>query len=279
MTGVPAEDGIYDGISETTYHADRESLSSSGARKLLPPSTPEIFHDAIRNPRYSDAFDVGHAAHAQVLGVGGEIVVVDAPDWRTKAAREQRDQAHAEGKTPLLEATAMEVMAMAAAVRMHPLASAVLAAGMPELSGYWHDQTTGARLRYRPDWLTTHQGRVLCVDYKTSTTADPTTFARKAADYGYHQQAAWYLDGLAANGIADDAEFWFIAQSKARPYPVTVLRYDAEAIAAGRTVNRQAIDLYARCRETGQWPGYPEHVHTIALPPWHNHHHAEENNA
>lgn len=279
MTAVPAEDGLYEGVSEDTYHADRDSLSSSGARALLPPSTPELFaHKQANPPPPSAVFDVGHAVHAQVLCVGAPIAVIDAPDWRTKAAKEARDAARAAGETPMLAAAADEVMAMVAAVRAHPLAGAIFANGVPELSGYHHDSDTDARLRYRPDWLTTNNGRVTCVDYKTSTTADPTTFARKAADFGYHQQAGWYLDGLAANGVADDAEFWFVVQSKTRPYPVTVVQFDPDAIAVGRQLNRRAVELWARCRAIDHWPGYSPHVHTIALPPWH-HHHAQEEDA
>jgi hypothetical protein len=55
---------------------------------------------------------------------------------------------------------------------------------------------------------------MICVDYKTADHANPAAFAKSALDYGYHQQAAWYLDGLRELGISDDAAFLFIVQSE-----------------------------------------------------------------
>ena len=37
---APIEPGIYDKIPDEIYHGDRNSLSSTGARKLLAPSCP-----------------------------------------------------------------------------------------------------------------------------------------------------------------------------------------------------------------------------------------------
>jgi hypothetical protein len=44
------EPGIYQMTNEE-YHADRGSLSSSGARKLLPPSCPALFRHAQDTPQ------------------------------------------------------------------------------------------------------------------------------------------------------------------------------------------------------------------------------------
>ena len=135
-------------------------MSSSGARKLLPPSCPAIFrYEMRRPPKPLPQFDFGHVAHKFVLGVGSDIEVVHADDWRTKAARDKRDEAHAAGKTPILNADYVTAMAMKQAVSAHPLAAALFDGGVPERSGYWIDPETGMRLRFRPDWLTELGGR------------------------------------------------------------------------------------------------------------------------
>lgn len=265
---IPAEDGIYPGIGDIAYHADKGSLSSSGARALLEPSCPAIFrHQQLQPPNPKPEYDFGHAAHKFVLGEGEEIVPVYADDWRTKAAKEQRAGAYAERKIPMLVGQIEKAQAMAAAVYEHPVARALLTAdGMAELSGYWHDRETGVRLRFRPDWLCQIRSRVICVDYKTALSAHPAAFARAAVDHGYHMQDAWYLEGLAALGIANDAEFLFVVQSKTPPFPVSVMRINSEHVEVGRRRNREAIDLYHRCVTTGDWPGYGDHIHTIDLP-------------
>lgn len=268
---VPAEDGIHPGVSEGVYHGDRGSLSSSGARALLEPSCPAIFrYEQLQPPKPKKDYDFGHGAHKFVLGEGEEIVPIYADDWRTKDARKQRDDAHAEGKVPLLIDQVEKAQAMANAVYEHPVARALLTAdGMAELSGYWHDPATGVRLRYRPDWLCQIGSRIICVDYKSAKSAHPGSFARSAADYGYHQQDAWYRAGLVANEIDDDPQFIFIVQAKTPPFPVTVLRINAEHVTLGARRNREAIDLYHRCVTTGIWPGYGERIHTIDLPSYH----------
>lgn len=278
-TTVITQPGVYD-VPEDTYHADPVpthhggSLSVSGAKLLLPPSCPAIFHWARTHPTHSDAFDFGHAAHKKVLGAGADIVVIDADDWRGKAAREAKDQARAEGKIPLLAKDDATSDAMATKVREHPVASALLDPdhGKPEQSLFAQDeQSGGVWLRGRLDWLPNPgPGRMIVPDYKsTADVGDPEAFGRTMANFRYHGQAAWYLDLLQMLGLADDdAAFVFIVQSKQAPYLVSVIEPDAEAIEIGRAENRAAIDLYAKCVSENRWPGYDEGVVPASLPRW-----------
>jgi hypothetical protein len=258
---IPTEDGIYQGISDEEYHGDPDSLSSSGARALLQPGGPAKFKHAPRVQKRE--YDFGHVAHALILGEGSAIAVIDADDWRTKAAREQRDNARADGKVPVLVDTYVQGAALALAAKQHPLGELLFAEGTPELSVYWHDPETGVRLRCRPDWMHTSP---MVVDVKTTKSAAPTDFVRSVADYGYHCQQAFYVDGLAAHGI--DAQFLFFAIEKTRPFLCSVIELPDEAVQLGRRLNRAAVDLYARCCETGEWPGYPPIIHRLELPPW-----------
>lgn len=278
---IPTEDGMYSGIPDEVYHADRGSLSSSGARALLAPSCPEIFrHQQLEPPAPKPQYDFGHVAHKFVLGEGSEIVELDpaihglnqngspskAPT-NTAMWQEAAQEARQRGQIPMRIAEVAKARAMAAKVREHPLAAALLADGTPELSGYWHDSETGVRLRFRPDWLPNPgRGRLIVVDYKTATSAHPGHFAKAAADYGYHQQVPWYLDGLAACDISNDAAFVFIVQSKSPPYPVSVIELKPDDIELGRRRNRKAIDLYAQCVAADHWPDYGQGVHSVSLP-------------
>ena len=267
---IPAEDGLYGDISDTEYHADRGSLSSSGAHKLLPPSCPALFlWEQLHGRKPKPQYDFGHAAHKFVLGEGEEIAPVYADDWRTKEAKAQRDQAHAEGKIPLLKTAVDTALEMANKVMAHPLAAALLAEGSPELSGYWHDVETGVRLRFRPDWLTElASGRIACVDVKTSQSASPQDFSSSAAKFGYAFQNAWYVEGLRALEISDDPIFLFVIADKNPPHLVSVVALDDDAVAYGRRQMRRAIDTYAKCVAADDWPGYPATVHTVGLPRW-----------
>lgn len=269
--------GVYQ-LDAATYHADPVaggSLSSSGARKLLPPSCPARFrYELDHPPAPREHFNLGHAAHRLVLGDGPELVVVDADSWRTKAARQARDEAHAAGLVPLLAGDYDVVQAMADAIRAHPVAGRLFApdAGTPEQALIWQDGPSGIWRRALLDWLPTPTPgrRTILLDYKTAASGDPDTLARAVHTYGYHQQAAWYLDGARSLGLADDeAAFLFVCQEKAPPYLVTIAELDITALRIGDLINRRALNVYAACVEADRWPGYAgDEIAHLSLPPW-----------
>lgn len=272
---VITEPGVYE-IPNAAYHADPVhggSLSSTGARRLIEPSCPAKFawiREHGEEPKAT--FDFGHVAHRYVLTEGEIVEVVDAPDWRTKDARAQRDAARAAGKIPILDKDMAVVEDMAAAIRAHPIAGPLFApgAGLPERSLFWRDYPTGIWRRARLDWMR-HTGpsdRFIGVDYKTAAAGDLESLAKAIANHGYHQQAAWYLDGIRALGLSPGGEpsFVFVFQEKEPPHVVTVVELDLRALAIGSLLNRRAIDIYVDCTKRGQWPGYSDQVELVRLP-------------
>lgn len=262
------EPGIYT-LDDDVYHADPVpggSLSHSGARRLL--DAPAKFQHHRGRSEHKRVFDFGRAAHALVLGVGAPIVTVDAPDWRTNRAKEARDLARAAGHTPLLAWEVDIVEAMADQLRRHPIAAALLAAGTAEQSMFWTDTATGVWLRARLDWLPDPGARrTIIPDYKTTVDASTAAFSRAVAQFDYHQQAAWYLDGYRTI-TGRDAAFVFIVQERDAPYLVNVCELDGQALEIGAARNRRAIDLYRECAVTGRWPGYGDDVHLVSVPRW-----------
>jgi hypothetical protein len=270
MSITITEPGIYSGIPNDVYHSDPTaygSLSSSGARKILD-KTPAHFRYDQTHPHHTDAFDMGTAAHSVILeGDHAGIVVVDAANWMSKAAKEARDEAHAKGLTPLLSKDYAQVLAMAEQIKTHKEAMYLLRDGLPEQSAFWQHET-GVWLRARFDWLPNHRGPgLLLADYKTSVSADRHKFAKSAADYGYHQQAAFYIDAAKALGLSKDPGMAFVVQEKTAPYLVNVIELDEEAIATGRALNEKAIRLFQQCKLTDTWPGY-RMGEPVPLPKW-----------
>lgn len=274
---VITEPGVYE-IPNLAYHADPVpggSLSSTGARRLIEPSCPAKFAWAREHGEEPKAtYDFGHVAHLHVLTEGEVVEVVDAPDWRTKDAREQRDVARAAGRVPILTKDLAVVEAMAAAIKDHPIAGVLFApgAGLPERSLFWRDQHAEIWRRARLDWMR-HTGpsdRFIGVDYKTAAAADLDSLQKAIHRHGYHCQASWYLDGIKALGLSPggDPSFVFVFQEKEAPYVVTVVELDMKSLAIGRLLNRRAIDTYVQCTRTGRWPGYAEDVVLVDLPHW-----------
>ncbi|MHA4774728.1 PD-(D/E)XK nuclease-like domain-containing protein [Streptomyces sp. MSC1_001] len=271
MTEI-VEPGLYPDLSAEEYHAQRTSLSSTGARRILQAPALFRYEQDHQQPR-KDTFDFGTAAHRLVLGDGPELVVVEAADWRTKAAREERELAALAGGVALLAADFERVTDMADAIRRHPIASALFApgSGRPEQSLFWRDEPTGIMRRARVDWLPNpRDGRLIVPDYKTTVSAHPEAIARSVDTYGYHQQAAWYLDGIKALDLDEKPAFLLVFQEKTAPYLITVVELDVVTLRIGAAKNRRALDTYRKCVESGHWPGYvPDHEpHYLSLPPW-----------
>ncbi|WP_199546648.1 PD-(D/E)XK nuclease-like domain-containing protein [Streptomyces sp. N35] len=255
--------GLHTDLSNEAYHADVTSLSSSGARKLLPPSCPAKFWYEQDNPQpASKTFDYGNAAHKTVLGNGPALVVIDHDAWNTKAAKAEVAEARAMGAIPLKQHEMQMVTDMADAIRKHPLAAALLdpAYGAPEQSGFWIDEASGIRCRVRFDWLPSmHQGRLIIPDYKTTTDASNAAMEKDIDKYGYNQQADWYETGARALGLGDqNAELLLIAQEKKPPYLVNVIGITLGSRVIAGAKNRAAIETFAECMSTGYWPGYAD---------------------
>ena len=163
------------------------------------------------------------------------------------------------------------------AVMAHPAAHALLtgAPGWPELSVYWNDPDTGELCRCRPDFW---RADGIIVDVKTTDDASPEGFAKSIANWRYHVQHPYYLDGishaLAQMGKptfqhpASAKAFVFLAVEKKAPYAVAVYMLDAASVQAGREEYRSDLDMYAHCIASGAWPGYGDKVQQIALPDW-----------
>lgn len=270
------EPGVYDGIPDAIYHGDpvpEGSLSSSGARLLLDPSCPALFRYWQDNGgQHKETYDLGHAVHKLVLGDGPSLVRIEAGDWRTKKAREEKDAAYAAGKVPLLADGHDTALAMAAVLLNHHIAGPLFdpSTGKPEQTLIWRDPETLVMCRARLDWLRNPTGsRLIIPDLKSTYSAEPRSLAKSMVNFGYNLQGAFYENGAAALGLSDEPPvFLLVAQEKTPPYLVTIAQPDTEAIDAGRQRARKALDIYRRCRIANRWPAYSDDIVQLPMPRW-----------
>jgi hypothetical protein len=277
---IITEPGVYPDMPDEIYHSDpvpEGSLSSTGARNLLPPSCPAIFKWDADHPQHKTIFDFGHAAHQMILGYGPKLIVHDYdPDKvkspkNTNAWKAQQAEVRANGDVLLLPDEYQQVKDMATALWNHPRARLLLDhdGGDPEQSIFWQDHRHGIWRRCRIDWLR-HQrrGRLIIVDYKTAVCAETKAFSKAAVDHGYNQQDPWYCDGVIAAGLEDEPAFVFVVQEKRPPYLVNVIELDSVLTTIGRHLNDQAMQVYAQCKRTDVWPGYSDGIELATAPAW-----------
>lgn len=245
----PFGPGIYAGVSNARYHADPALGSTS--LKTLATKTPAHYQFDKTHPKFSDAFTLGTAAHSLILEDDtSSIEVVFADNWLTKAAKEAKSAALAAGKQPLLAKEMVQVQAMQYAVMNHPEARALFTGHQAEQSVFWDEG--GLMLKCRPDAWKPGQ----LIDLKTTVNADPREFGKTAHNFGYHQSAAHYIDGV-KEATGEELPFHFVLVEKTTPYLVSVVELDWEAIELGRALNDRAKRIYRECTDSGTWPGYP----------------------
>lgn len=247
--------GLQFNIPEATYH-QMPGLSSTGAKKLL--KSPAHYQHYITHPQEpKDAFDLGSAVHTKVLGSGAQLEVI--PDEvlaangaiSTKAAKEFIENARAEGRIPVKRVVADVVNRMVESVLGNPTARALFEGGHAEVSMFATDPATGVDLRGRLDYL----GKRIADLKTTSGEASESGFAKSAFNFGYPVQYGQYehIYELITGEVLP--WLWVVVETEA-PYITSVFVLDEDAQKMGRDMARAARERYARCRDSGIWPGY-----------------------
>lgn len=261
--------GIHQGIPAAQYHADicdTPSLSSSIAKLLLerPPYWAWAAHPKL-NPEWKPAepkaaFDIGSAAHALLLEDGSGIEMVEADNWLTKAAKEQRDALRAKGLTPILTKDFERTREMAR-VATEFLAEYGIDVSKTDNECTMIAEVNGVLCRTRADIFM--PGRI--IDYKT-TGVSLDVFNKQASKFGYDLQAAMYM--RVAAELGEKCEWMFLVQETVAPYPVQMFKPTLEFLEVGRRKFEQALTIWSECMLMGEWPGYPRDVQLLDAMPW-----------
>ena len=250
------------------YHGLKDIVSSSQLKELS--KSPAHYKAALdaANKR-TPALEFGDAAHTFILQPKEfERRFVAMPDnIKVKRGKEfEAFQVSNDGKTILSKDDIEALCGMADSIGKHKTAKALLNldTGIPEMSCFFKESSTGLSCRIRPDFL---PGGNIIVDYKTTENAAPSEFQRSCAKYGYDIQAGFYCLGMELlTGVIH--KFVFIAQEKKPPYEVAVYEASIDFIDTGRTKAISLLQLLAECRATGIYPGYPDEIQTIDMPSW-----------
>lgn len=223
-------------------------------------------------PEPTPAMRLGTAVHTLTLEPDtwdARYITAPAVDRRTKEgkARWAEFEAEAAGRELISVEDRVIVSRMAEAVWKHPAAAMLLnIAGKAETTWMWDDDASGLQCKCRPDWLTDDHG--LIVDLKTTEDASPAGFRKSIANWRYHVQASWYLDGIERATGTRPEQFIFICVEKKPPHAVAVYAADFDMIVAGAKQARLDLDTLADCKAANAWPGYSDQIEMISLPAW-----------
>ena len=264
------ETGLHPDIPNDVYHAglaNPRPLSSTLAKNLLR-KLPEEARFELEHGEHKESYDLGTAEHELILQGGFQTVAeLDFDSYRSKDAQTARDNARAEGKTPLLGKKLDSVKAMADAVRSKPDNAALLdSGGMAEVSALV--EYAGVPLQTRYDYLQLPRdgkgGFIL--DLKTvAGSADQREFLRNAASYGYHIQAAMYQKVLELLGYGRLPFIWLVV-SKKEPYASNLIQAQPDDLEIGAGMFEIAVKKWGQIIKNG-WP-QTTGIRQAGMPKW-----------
>lgn len=281
--------GLYGGIPMAAYLADpcvAPSLSSSIAITLLQQSP---FHAWSQHPRHpkplprddSRVASIGTVAHALVLERSEDsVVVLDPHDftgprggvpkgYTNDLIRAARDEAIADGKTPLLLKDMETCRAMRDAMLEYiercEIADA-FKAGEAEMTAV--AQEGPIWLRARPDWISADRKTVIHLK-TTARSAKPESFIRGLLpSMAYDVALMFYQRVLAgATGIIPERNV-ILCTEQEPPYCSSLIALDPQYEAIAQSQVERAVRTWAQCMKSGVWPAYPTRIAYAEPKPW-----------
>lgn len=261
-------EALFYGLSDRYYHA-HPAIGSSLLRKIL--TTPADFiHAQSARQESTAALLLGSAIHMSYLqpipSLLQEQIALQPEDWGPKNVGEGKKKWDAfkkehEGKIVLGWDDAQTVRGCVRSLQsLRPLTST----DNTEVTAF--AKINGVELKARADL---DDGEILWDVKTTSEELDEYNLSKTIANYGYHFQAAQYLEVFEAAGAPRNG-FGIIWVNKSAPHHSRITLLSDEFLAMGRNDFNYALYLLNKCRDSGEWPGYPKEITTLSPPTWFN---------
>lgn len=277
-------------IPAAAYHADPSHVPSlsSGIAKLLVNRRP--IHAWYKHPRLNPFFDprdddelkvstaFGSCCHERFLGEGGDIHVMGndkdgnpITEFRTKAAKQERDEALAQGKI-VVKRDEYERAERVVDEAQRQLFSWFDFDGDSEVTGIAH-HGKGVVTRFMIDRLLKNGTSIVDLKF-TEVAASAEEWPQQAARMGYHIQGGHYRSGLASVLGVDvrHTDFLFVIVEIGPPVQVIVHELPMEMAEIGLEQAERAREIWGNCLSKGtdikHWPGYERKVHCGDAPGW-----------
>jgi hypothetical protein len=251
-------------MPDREYHAIKDRCSASVLKSLR--KSPAHMK-AGENAEQSDSMALGSLFHCMTLEpeeLSARYIKAEKFDRRTTAGKIAAEKFAADNKDKIIvdpdDWEKADIMADSA--RSHSKAGKLLdAAALTE--GVVLFEIDGVLCKAKID-LFAHG---FVIDLKSTKDASPESFQRDFVKYGYHVQGAFYRRAARAAGL-DCRGFAIIATENAAPFCSAVYELSENALRLGDQLINKLLPVWQECRQTDQYPGYPEIITTLDLPAW-----------
>jgi len=276
-------------LENTVYHENNQRIGSTGLRfmrrspahyyanflapdKVIKPPTPAMLlgaytHCALLEPerfdrQYTYIDDSAKCTELKNKGLTNPKTSKEYRQWFDEAKQT------ASGKEIIPFEDWQTVTSIRNSVMSMPHVAKYLNDVIAEKTIFFTETTTGALCKAKPDGIRTGLiDRPVIIELKTCENAAPQPFGRQALQYGYHCQAALYVDALVSTHISDNPPLHlFLAVEKEPPFAAAIYFTPDEVLELGRSENTASLKRYVECMKTGKWSGYSELVEPLQLP-------------
>lgn len=257
--------------SVAEYHKDpcpTPSLSSSIAWRCVEESMRHAwaYHPKLggQEDKRSEAMNKGSVLHKLVLGKGTHLHVMDVDDFRTKAAREERDEAVARGNIPIkladyesFQRTALRIIEQLGEIGFIFNGNSEVAIQWEEiLTGYPGGEIQRVLCRAMLDHVFIDDGVIY--DLKFVENASRKAIERNFVANGYDIAHEAYRRALGNISEARDIAFVFLYCETTPPYAVQAVIPQGSFAEIGKLRWQKAVMLWEEALRTNRWPAYSD---------------------
>lgn len=215
-----------------------------------------------------DKYAVGTLVHAMTLeNKDLSQIFAIKPKGMSFATTKGKEWRAAQTLPILKEEDLNKVPNMAQAIIQHPKASAILH-GCTDREYCLQAIMGGVPCKALLDGVgRDEEGRRGILDIKTVVDASPKYFSKRAFDYHYDLQAAWYsyLLGI-VEGLGTPPWMSWIAVENSPPWAVACYTPNELMMESGMRKMGTIFETLNDCLLTGRWPGYSDEIIEIGPP-------------
>lgn len=243
--------GLHNNVSFPDYQAipPLDWINASLLKQIG--DCPRAFQWSLANPR--------EPTPSMVLGSLVHLAVFEPDDF-------------ADNIIPATDMAYRKAERIASRVRQHPRMERWLREGQSEIVALWKtdgESYTDVGCKARLDLLCPDR----IVDLKTCANANPSHLIKHKYgpleygpfyDYGYHVQAAHYLDAMSRLYKRRDVPFTIFAVETTEPHLTSVLEFlpGCQFLERGIQERDSLLSRFVRCRSLRDWPSYSDVVYT-----------------
>lgn len=270
-------------VDLVAYYANKltpqPAISNSGMAILLNETPLDFaYQDAAINPepeliekaKATAAQRRGDVVHQLALGKGRGYAIGEFNDWRTKAAQAFKEEADAQGLTPVLAHKFEEAEVMAAVLREKIERTLEGAAYETEVAVLWQEET-----QFGPVWC---RGLLdvwcedlgVILDPKVSAMLYNGKVEKHFLNMGWDRQAALYSHGVGKvlPHLAGRVSFADLMIKPEPPFTSRLVAPDKAWEYSSIKEAQRAIEIFAECLYSGRWKGFGDKVERISMPAW-----------